>query len=256
VNPFTHISAAQRYATWRPYFHPEVIGRIKEVLELREPMARVLDVGCGTGQSCYALLPIARVVFATDISREMLSERIVDSRIHYAEAAAEMLPFPGERFDAITVSAAFHWFEQGAFLREARRLLAASGWLIVYNNYFAADMEGNANFHAWFSERYLKRYPSPPRRATTLREEDAENFGFVCKQKQQYANRFHFSPETLALYLTTQSNIVQATESGTETLEEVLTWLHDELTPFFSAESAAFEFSGPISFLQKTARAV
>jgi SAM-dependent methyltransferase len=235
VNPFVHKSAAERYALWRPYFHPEVVGRVESVLRLSGPLARALDVGCGTGQSCTALLRIAREVFGTDISSEMLSERTLHPRIRYVRAAAEDLPFPDARFDLITVSAAFHWFDQVAFLREAHRLLKPSGWLVVYNNYFAAVMEGNPDFGGWFSERYLKRYPSPPRRATTMKEEDAVDHGFAFLQRRQYSVWFEFTPETLANYLSTQSNVLQSVETGLEPLDDVLEWLRAELQPLFAS---------------------
>jgi len=54
-NYFAYQSAASRYASARPYFHPLVIGKIKDYLQLQEPLQRALDIGCGTGQSTIEL---------------------------------------------------------------------------------------------------------------------------------------------------------------------------------------------------------
>jgi predicted TPR repeat methyltransferase len=60
INYFDPKSAAERYAKGRPYFHPQIINRIQAYLSLTEPVARALDVGCGTGLSTIALKAIFR----------------------------------------------------------------------------------------------------------------------------------------------------------------------------------------------------
>src|SRR5262245_20964217 len=123
TNFFVHRSSAQRYAVSRPYFHPLVVDKIACFADLRR-VGRALDVGCGTGQSARALTAIAESVEAIDVSDEMLREAQPHARVRYQVAPAERLPFADSSFELLTVGLAFHWFDQGAFLAEAKRVLS------------------------------------------------------------------------------------------------------------------------------------
>ena len=253
MNYFAYRSAAGRYTQSRPFFHPLVIGMIKRRLELREPVGAALDAGCGTGQSSVALKEIARRVVGTDISREMLREAPRAEGIRYVEAYAEHLPFRDGSFDLLTASLAFHWFDRARFLAEAQRLLRPRGWLVVYNNWFAGEMKDNADYAIWHRGVYLRRFPSPPRHSQPLDEETAAQFGFRFLEAESYANEVVFSPEELASYLTSQSNVIAAVEQGRESLESISSWLMDNFRPLFKEAKAAFAFGGVIWYLQKKA---
>ena len=54
-------------------------------------------------------------------------------------------------------------------------------------------------------------------------------------------------------YLSTQSNMIAAIESGRERAEQALEWLHSELAPIFTAEKDVFNFVGNISYLKSKA---
>ena len=84
-------------------------------------------------------------------------------QIQYEIAAAENQPFEDGEFDLITVSSGVHWFNIDTFLNEANRLLKEKGWLVIYENFFAGEMDGNADFKDWMNDVYLQRFPSPPR---------------------------------------------------------------------------------------------
>src|SRR5581483_8760750 len=144
-NLFLHRSAAQRYASARPYFHPLVTERILAFAGLAHFTA-ALDVACGTGQSARALAEIAERVEAVDVSAEMIAEAQPHERVHYQVAPAERMPFGDAAFDLATVGLAFHWFDQPAFLAEAGRVLKPGSWLVVYTSGFNGEMEENASF--------------------------------------------------------------------------------------------------------------
>ena len=150
MNLFGYRTAAQRYTKGRPYFHPKVIARVRDFLGLKGPVEAALDVGCGSGLSTVALAEIARRVVGVDASSEMLALAPTDARVSYAVAPAEVLPFGDDAFDLLTTSQAFHWFDRDGFLGEARRVLRPGGHLVVYDHYFAARMEENESFRAWF----------------------------------------------------------------------------------------------------------
>ena len=59
VNHFNSQAAAARYAGNRPQSQGRVLGWVKTLLGEALPVERALDVGCGTGHSTVALLPLA-----------------------------------------------------------------------------------------------------------------------------------------------------------------------------------------------------
>ena len=248
---FAHRTAVERYARSRPYFHPLVIDMIRERLALAAPVGRALDVACGTGQSAVALRAIAAAVVGMDVSRPMLAAAPREVGLRYVVAAAEALPLADAAFDLLTVALAFHWFERGRFLAEARRVLRPGGWLVIYNNGFSGSMRENADYARWNRAVYLARYPTPPRHDAPLTDEDAAAAGFRFLVRERYANDVTFSLPELAAYLMTQSNVIAALEEGSERAEAIQAWLLAELAPLFSGPRATFPFGGTFWLLQK-----
>ena len=251
VNFFTQKTAAERYARGRPYFHPQVLCKIKDFLGLDGMVERALDIGCGTGQSTVALLEVAREIIGVDGSAEMLAVAPTHPRILYLCAPAEEIPLESGSFDLVTVACAFHWFDRDRCLAEIRRLLSQSGWLIIYENRFFGKMRENPEFERWIGEKYISRYPTPPRNTQPLTEADAERCGFVFANKENYTNDVSFSLDDLVDYLVTQTNVIAAIENGDETVEDVSNWLRSSVAPFFKDERGTFQFGGHIWYLQK-----
>lgn len=244
-------SAAERYAQGRPYFHPEVIQRIRRHLSLESPLPRALDVACGTGLSTLALKLIAEEIVGTDISEEMIRLAAIDPQITYVVAPAEDLPFPDATFDLLTVCSALHWLDTTAFLREARRLLGCGGSMVIYDNAFAGRMEGNPAFRSWLETKYLQRYPSPPRHRVPMPQAVVER-GFRPLGEERYENVVTFSAEGLVDYLVTQSNVIAGVEGGRQPIEQVRAWLAEGVRPFFEVdEERRFLFGGPIWYFVK-----
>lgn len=63
------------------------------------------------------------------------------------------------------------------------------------------------------------------------------------------------SSEELVNYLLTQSNVIAAVEQGSESIEDVGSWIHSSVKPFFLKPHGTFEFVESILFLQKAAAA-
>lgn len=256
MNYFAHQSAAKRYANARPYFHPLVMQKIKDFLKLQEPLQKALDVGCGTGQSTVALKYIAKEIIGTDSSQDMLNDAQPDLRIRYLCTPAEQLPFPDASFDLVTVASAFHWLDCQRFLAEASRVLHLGGWLIIYGNGSTGKVPGNPALEHWNQNVYLSHYPTPPRNKQPLTESEAQQHDFHFIGRAHYTNNVIFTPETLANYLMTQSNVIASVEQGSERAEDVYAWLVAEITPLFQGKNGIFKFEGTIEYLQKeTAKA-
>ena len=239
MNYFDPQTAAERYSKGRPDFHRNTIRHIKNYLDVDKKVNKALDVACGTGLSTKALLEIAANVYGTDISAEMLKFAFQSEQIKYALASAEHQPFGDNFFDLITVSSGVHWFDIDRFLTEANRLLKSKSWLVLYENHFIAEMVGNENFTDWFTDVYLKKFPSPPRNNTydwTNENLNSKNFHFVAEEK--FKNPVTFTRKQLALYFTTQSNIIAAVEKNQTTYKDVENWLDQELASFFDNDDA------------------
>ena len=206
--------SAELYARARPYHHDLVIQRVAAQLDIHDRLDRVLDVACGTGLSCIALKQIATNIVGADISAAMLVQADRDARIDCLRCPAEALPLAGHSFDLLTVSSGLHWFERHAFLAEARRLLRARGWLVIYDNFFFANLRGNPGFKPWFNSIYLQRFPTPPRDHQPLDDRSARQAGFRLLAQDSYVNVVVFGREQLVDYLLTQTNVIAAIERG------------------------------------------
>jgi ubiquinone/menaquinone biosynthesis C-methylase UbiE len=254
MNYFHPKTAAERYAKGRPDFHSNTIQHIKDYLQLDKKLTNALDIACGTGLSTKALLAIATNVYGTDTSREMLNLAVQPGNIHYSIAPAEQQPFSDNYFDLITVSSGVHWFDIDRFLAEANRILKSRAWLVLYENYFIAEMPGYDQFTNWFREVYLDKFPSPPRNNDypwTNEHLEPKNFNFV--KEERFKNAIAFNKQQLALYFTTQSNIIAAVEKGETTYEAVEAWLGRELASFFDDDDTArtINYGNWIKFIQR-----
>lgn len=249
MNYFSPKSAAERYNKGRPFFHPLIIGRIKEFLSLAEPLSSALDVGCGTGLSTVALKEIAQNVVGVDASAEMIALAPKESGVKYSVAPAENLPFEENEFDIVTVSQVFHWLDKDKFFAEAKRVLRPDGWLVAYDNYLSGQMTENAEFYLWYKKEYLERYPIPPRGKIDFTSENTNPYGFRLHKEEWVKNIVGFSLEGIVDYLVTQSNVIAAVEGGKEKIEEVKEWLTESIKSMFGNAEENFLFNTSIWYL-------
>ncbi len=93
------------------------------------PVARVSEVGCGTGHWLEALSGSQVTVMETDPSEQMWRRARVQVRAALlARGRAEALPWQSSSFDRVfCVNALHHFTVVTAFFTEARRVLRA-GW--------------------------------------------------------------------------------------------------------------------------------
>ena len=91
--------------------------------------ASVLDVGCGTGFMAYHLSAMERRVMGVDLTDAP------EAPIPYTKFDGRELPFEAATFDAVIFSFVLHHSQNAAgLLTEARRVLRASGRIVVYED--------------------------------------------------------------------------------------------------------------------------
>jgi SAM-dependent methyltransferase len=131
---------------------------------------RVLDMGCGAGETCRWLVEQgAQSVVGVDVSELMLAKAMAlpDPKIHYMRSAAEDLKFPDASFDLVVSSLMFHYIDDlRSVLARIRRWLAPGGRLLFSTEHpmFTAahglfadrwTRDVNGNLEAWKVDRYL-----------------------------------------------------------------------------------------------------
>ena len=123
---------AGEYERGRPGYPPEAIAWL-----LGDAPLEALDLGAGTGKLTGALLQAGHRVLAVEPLPEMRA--ILASTLpgaHALDGTAEMLPLEDGSVDAVTVGAAFHWFDERVARAEIVRVLRPPGVLGLLGNAF------------------------------------------------------------------------------------------------------------------------
>ena len=126
-------------AEWRMFI--DDVSRSRESLDAVAGMSvrRVLDVGCGAGQE---LLPFATQLDAmcvgVDVAseagmtgRELFANYAPNTRVRFARATGEALPFPENVFDVTICRLALPYTDNARCLRELARVLRPGGVLLL-----------------------------------------------------------------------------------------------------------------------------
>jgi ubiquinone/menaquinone biosynthesis C-methylase UbiE len=97
----------------------------------------ILDDGCGTGDLIKSLLPHAKFIIGSDVSRAMIDQArkaIAEEQreILWVISPGESLPFVDNLFDVICFRGSLHHMaDEGAALKEAHRVLRHDGLVII-----------------------------------------------------------------------------------------------------------------------------
>ncbi|MCX7014594.1 MAG: methyltransferase domain-containing protein [Candidatus Sumerlaeota bacterium] len=130
------------FAEWAPTYDRETLGPMRwtaprEVARLLRPFLRdgdrVLDLGCGTGQTPAQFHPLALRWTGADLSAAMLRHaraRGVYESLRRMNVDRRRWPFAAAAFDAVAASGVFEFTAQlDHALREIRRILRPGGRL-------------------------------------------------------------------------------------------------------------------------------
>lgn len=126
---------ATDYGRYRAGFPTEFFERLV-AYGVGQAGQRVLDLGTGTGTVARGLALRGCVVTGLDRSDALMAEaRRLDAEagvsVSYLTASAEATGLPDSSFDVVTAGQCWHWFNAPAAAREALRVLAPSGTLVI-----------------------------------------------------------------------------------------------------------------------------
>ena len=129
------------------------------------PDRRVLDIGCGAGQTLIAAYP-DRISFGLDIDLDALKlGRSLTDRVCFVCSKAESLPLPNGQFDMVIARGSLSFVDTTSSLKEIHRVLRRNGelWMalepfseawsqaMMYNNkgwiFFACIVLNSVLFH-------------------------------------------------------------------------------------------------------------
>lgn len=182
--------AAQYDRRWQAYLR-QTLGRVLEVLQVAGT-ARILDVGCGTGEferAAVERFPELTIVGidATPAMVELARAKLAGcSRVAFQVSSADVLPFGADEFDAVVCANTLHHMHtpQQA-LQEWVRVLRPGGQVIVVD--WCRDFWHCRLMH-WWLRAFDRTYAAMPRLSTL--QKMAEELGLTVEG----ASRFMAKP--------------------------------------------------------------
>jgi ubiquinone/menaquinone biosynthesis C-methylase UbiE len=118
---------------------------------------RVLDIGCGAGQTLIAAYP-DRVSFGLDMDLDALKlGRCLTDRVRFVCGTAEALPWPDGQFDMVIARVSLPYTDIGRSLAEIYRVLKKSGTLWMTLHPFSAvwRQAKSGNYKSWIFFAYI-----------------------------------------------------------------------------------------------------
>jgi SAM-dependent methyltransferase len=189
---------AQTYA-WARTAVPWIVQPLERVTRGLPVDAKVLEIGCGTGNYVCALAGFRRDLTCTglDLSAPMLKEaRARQSNVSFVRGdAAGEFPFPDRIFGlAFAVDVIHHLENIPNFFREVHRVLVAGGSLIIVTD--SENTLRRRSLTKFFPEILpleLIRYPGVPRL-----HQEAARVGLLLRSEEEVAGEIILDREFLA----------------------------------------------------------
>lgn len=126
---------AETYDLYRPV-PPVALLEIVTLMAGGDPVACVVDLGCGTGLSTRVWSERSSTVVGVEPNNAMIERaRLATSApsVRYVHAFAAETGLPPESADIVTCAQAFHWMDPPPVLSEAARVLRIGGVFAAYD---------------------------------------------------------------------------------------------------------------------------
>jgi SAM-dependent methyltransferase len=161
----TFDEAAELYERARPGYPAQLFEDLAELAGL-QPGARVLEIGCGTGQATVPLAERGYVVAAVELGAELaaVARRKLASypAVSVFVAAFEDWALPSKPFDAVVVATAFHWLDPAIRVSKSADALRAGGALATISTHHVAGATWNQTFFDEVQACYERWDPATP----------------------------------------------------------------------------------------------
>ena len=123
----------------------------------RPTQDRVLDIGCGAGQTLVAAYP-DRTTFGIDIDPDALQFGKTHTKgIRFTCGRAEALPYADKQFDMVIARVSLAYTDMGASLKEIRRVLRDGGqvWMVLHPFSIPWKQAKSSNWKGWIFFSYI-----------------------------------------------------------------------------------------------------
>ena len=131
-------SSAFEYDRYRPSYPNVIISEMARLSDLKSS-ARVLEVGCGTGQATLQVAKRGYLIDSIDMGKRMVSlaRRKCGGcqNVHFRVGKFENLRFEPLSYDLVFSAEAYHWIEPELRMKKAAHLLTKKGSLSLLYNY-------------------------------------------------------------------------------------------------------------------------
>jgi len=165
-----------------------------------------------------------------------------------AAGRAEALPLAATAVDLVVAAGSLDFVDLGAAMREAHRVLAGDGHMIIYDFGVARRFRTSDQLASWYST-FLERYPPAvdDREPVTAAALAAQGGLFRVLSYEDFDIDLRLSPGEYTDYLMTETNVASAVRRG-GSYEEAKAWCRDTLGSFF-VEPQGVVFDGYIALL-------
>jgi ubiquinone/menaquinone biosynthesis C-methylase UbiE len=166
---------------------------------------RVLDVGCGAGQTLFAAYPGHFAVGLDPDIQALRLGRTITRDINFLCSQAEAIPFADASFDMVIARVSLAYTHIDRSLREIRRVLRRGGevWMTLHPFSIPFQAARKGNFHGWiffgyivansllfhFTRRqfaFLGKYESFQTETGILRALQANGFGDIAVSRDRH----------------------------------------------------------------------
>lgn len=122
--------AARYYAKYRPGLPEAVAAHLKSRFNL-DGSGTLLDIGCGTGQSTFALAPLFNKSMALDTDKEMLIEAENNMPpgldIEWQLRSDKEITITEGPYRLVTACRSFNWMDQNPLLQKLHHIIETGG---------------------------------------------------------------------------------------------------------------------------------
>ncbi|KAG8184581.1 hypothetical protein JTE90_005196 [Oedothorax gibbosus] len=233
---FAGVKHAELYAKFRPHPPDALVKTIVSYLgeKVAPPFGSALDVGCGGGQSTLALAPHFARVTGIDVSEAQIrcaqEQRPAPNVTYRVCRAGAPWPVAPSSAQLVSFGQSFHWFEPGAALGEAGRVLGPGGAVALFGHWIPLPRppgEKRARLlHAlveqWLHDEQLGPFWDAGRRAVQGRYSDVDPRPLTDIRRRNFVKIIDSSLSDYLGYLRTWSSFQKLLKQDAQRAEDLM----------------------------------